>query len=173
VEAKYPALLFKQQLDAFVQKIFPMMRDNVKKIITPMLANCIMTPKGVSRSTSARTGSGGATESHHQSEDRSMVGSERTAGRGGFWAEGGRRLLEGPRVLRDLGSSLCISKAAVVSMRMPSFLPPDLPYLPSIPGAQLAISKSWGEILGVLESLLSTVKEANVPKTLVQVWHRV
>jgi myosin-5 len=165
-----------------VQKIFPMMRDNVKKIITPMLANCIMTPKGVSRSTSARTGSGGATESHHQSEDRSMVGSERTAGRGGFWAEGGRRLLEGPRVLRDLGSSLCsrdlgsslrVSKAAVISMRMPSFLPPDLPYLPSIPGAQLAISKSWGEILGVLESLLSTVKEANVPKTLVQVWHRV
>jgi hypothetical protein len=37
VEAKYPALLFKQQLDAFVQKIFPMMRDNVKKNITPML----------------------------------------------------------------------------------------------------------------------------------------
>lgn len=37
VEAKYPALLFKQQLDAFVQKIFPMMRDNVKKNITPLL----------------------------------------------------------------------------------------------------------------------------------------
>ena len=49
VEAKYPALLFKQQLDAFVQKIFPMMRDNVKKQITPMLANCIMTPKGTTR----------------------------------------------------------------------------------------------------------------------------
>jgi hypothetical protein len=39
VEAKYPALLFKQQLDAFVQKIFPMMRDNVKKNITPMLVS--------------------------------------------------------------------------------------------------------------------------------------
>jgi hypothetical protein len=49
VEAKYPALLFKQQLDAFVQKIFPMMRDNVKKQITPMLANCIHTPRGVAR----------------------------------------------------------------------------------------------------------------------------
>jgi myosin V len=46
VEAKYPALLFKQQLDAFVQKIFPMIRDNVKKQITPMLAACIHTPKG-------------------------------------------------------------------------------------------------------------------------------
>ena len=46
VEAKYPALLFKQQLDAFVQKIFPMMRDNVKKQITPMLTGCIHTPKG-------------------------------------------------------------------------------------------------------------------------------
>lgn len=49
MEAKYPALLFKQQLDAFVQKIFPMMRDNVKKQITPMLANCIHTPRGVAR----------------------------------------------------------------------------------------------------------------------------
>ena len=41
VEAKYPALLFKQQLDAFVQKIFPMLRDNVKKLVIPLLAACI------------------------------------------------------------------------------------------------------------------------------------
>jgi hypothetical protein len=39
VEAKYPALLFKQQLDALVQKIFPMMRDNVRKTITPLLVS--------------------------------------------------------------------------------------------------------------------------------------
>ena len=44
MEAKYPALLFKQQLDAFVQKIFPMLRDNVKKEITPQLAACIHAP---------------------------------------------------------------------------------------------------------------------------------
>jgi len=46
VEAKYPALLFKQQLDAFVQKVFPMVRDNVKKAVTPLLAHCIHTPRG-------------------------------------------------------------------------------------------------------------------------------
>jgi hypothetical protein len=45
----------------------------------------------------------------------------------------------------------------------------SLPCLLPCPGAQLAISKSWGDILGVLESLLSTVKQANVPKALVQV----
>lgn len=45
VEAKYPALLFKQQLDAFVQKIFPILRDNVKKEITPQLAACIHAPR--------------------------------------------------------------------------------------------------------------------------------
>jgi len=92
VEAKYPALLFKQQLDAFVQKIFPMMRDNVKKQITPMLANCIHTPKGHTR---AR------------------------------------------------GSS-------------------------ADQGAQAALNKSWSDILGVLDSLLTTVKDNNVPKVLVQ-----
>jgi len=46
VEAKYPALLFKQQLDAFVQKIFPMLRDNVKKAVAPQLAACIHAPRG-------------------------------------------------------------------------------------------------------------------------------
>ncbi|GFH24351.1 uncharacterized protein HaLaN_22129 [Haematococcus lacustris] len=55
VEAKYPALLFKQQLDAFVQKIFPMMRDNVKKSITAMLNNCIHTVKGHSGRTRGAT----------------------------------------------------------------------------------------------------------------------
>ncbi|GAB4821968.1 hypothetical protein N2152v2_009014 [Parachlorella kessleri] len=57
VEAKYPALLFKQQLDAFVQKIFPMLRDNVKKEITPQLAACIHAPRqaGVRSSTRRST----------------------------------------------------------------------------------------------------------------------
>ena len=45
VEAKYPALLFKQQLDAFVQRIFPMLRDNVKKEISPYLSACIHAPR--------------------------------------------------------------------------------------------------------------------------------
>lgn len=61
VEAKYPALLFKQQLDAFVQKIFPMLRDNVRKEITNHLSACILAPKGLLRSASMR----GARHSHH------------------------------------------------------------------------------------------------------------
>ena len=55
MEAKYPALLFKQQLDAFVQKIFPMLRDNVKKEVTPQLAACIHAPRAVT--TRSRRGS--------------------------------------------------------------------------------------------------------------------
>jgi hypothetical protein len=47
VEAKYPALLFKQQLDAFVQKIFPMLRDNVKKAITPLLVRAVLSGGGL------------------------------------------------------------------------------------------------------------------------------
>ncbi|KAJ6746494.1 MYOSIN [Salix koriyanagi] len=35
VEAKYPALLFKQQLTAFLEKIYGMIRDNLKKEISP------------------------------------------------------------------------------------------------------------------------------------------
>ena len=67
VEAKYPALLFKQQLDAFVQRIFPMLRDNIKKEISPHLSSCIHAPRSahggrsISRRPTAATA--GATES--------------------------------------------------------------------------------------------------------------
>ncbi|KAL6769329.1 MYO1 [Auxenochlorella protothecoides x Auxenochlorella symbiontica] len=58
VEAKYPALLFKQQLDAFVQKIFPSLRDNIKKDIMPHLAACIHAPRsGVGRTSRPGRGS--------------------------------------------------------------------------------------------------------------------
>lgn len=45
VEAKYPALLFKQQLTAFLEKIYGMIRDNLKKEIAPVLASCIQAPR--------------------------------------------------------------------------------------------------------------------------------
>ncbi|XP_072959114.1 myosin-6-like isoform X1 [Typha angustifolia] len=45
VEAKYPALLFKQQLTAYVEKIFGIIRDNVKKDLTSILSLCIQAPR--------------------------------------------------------------------------------------------------------------------------------
>lgn len=98
VEAKYPALLFKQQLDAFVQKIFPMMRDNVKKQITPMLGHCIHTPKGTGRGVNPR-----------RTSDTQSQGA-----------------------------------------------------------AANPVSKYWGDILAVFDKLLTTLKDTNVPKILVQ-----
>mmetsp|Transcript_16713 Transcript_16713/g.28212 ORF Transcript_16713/g.28212 Transcript_16713/m.28212 type:complete len:1568 (-) Transcript_16713:109-4812(-) len=55
VEAKYPALLFKQQLTAFVEKIYGMVRDNVKREITTELGQCIQAPRAArgSHSTSS------------------------------------------------------------------------------------------------------------------------
>ncbi|KAL7091844.1 hypothetical protein ACP275_12G128400 [Erythranthe tilingii] len=45
VEAKYPALLFKQQLTAFLEKMYGMIRDNLKKEISPLLGLCIQAPR--------------------------------------------------------------------------------------------------------------------------------
>ncbi|XXG90609.1 hypothetical protein AAC387_Pa12g2336 [Persea americana] len=45
VEAKYPALLFKQQLTAYVEKMYGIIRDNLKKDVTTLLAQCIQAPK--------------------------------------------------------------------------------------------------------------------------------
>lgn len=47
VEAKYPALRFKQQLTAYVEKIYGMIRDSLKKEISPFLTMCIQAPRAV------------------------------------------------------------------------------------------------------------------------------
>lgn len=41
VDAKYPALLFKQQLAAYVEKIYGIIRDNLKKELSSFLSLCI------------------------------------------------------------------------------------------------------------------------------------
>lgn len=41
VDAKYPALLFKQQLAAYVEKIYGIVRENMKKDLSPLLSSII------------------------------------------------------------------------------------------------------------------------------------
>ncbi|KMZ63793.1 Myosin XI-F [Zostera marina] len=45
IEAKYPALLFKQQLTAYVEKIYGTIRDILKKEISKYLSLCIQAPR--------------------------------------------------------------------------------------------------------------------------------
>ncbi|KAJ9169698.1 hypothetical protein P3X46_017860 [Hevea brasiliensis] len=69
VEAKYPALLFKQQLAAYVEKIYGIIRDNLKKELSSLLSLCIQAPRtskgGVLRS--GRSFSKDSPASHWQS----------------------------------------------------------------------------------------------------------
>ncbi|KAK4854336.1 hypothetical protein QYF36_022466 [Acer negundo] len=44
-EARFPAILFKQQLTACVEKLFGVIRDNLKKELGPLLGSCIQVPK--------------------------------------------------------------------------------------------------------------------------------
>ncbi|KAK4363652.1 hypothetical protein RND71_018893 [Anisodus tanguticus] len=45
VEAKHPALLFKQQLTAYVEKIYGIIRDNLKRELGSLLSLCIQAPR--------------------------------------------------------------------------------------------------------------------------------
>ncbi|WOH14554.1 hypothetical protein DCAR_0934074 [Daucus carota subsp. sativus] len=45
IEAKYPALLFKQHLTACVERIYGLIRDSLKKDISPFLNLCIQAPR--------------------------------------------------------------------------------------------------------------------------------
>jgi hypothetical protein len=41
VEARYPAIMFKQQLTASLEKIFGHLRESLNKEISPLLSLCI------------------------------------------------------------------------------------------------------------------------------------
>ncbi|KAG6509115.1 hypothetical protein ZIOFF_034506 [Zingiber officinale] len=56
VEAKYPALLFKLQLTAYVEKIYGIIRDNVKKDLLRLLSLCIQAPRAASVSLRSTSG---------------------------------------------------------------------------------------------------------------------
>ncbi|CAL0314822.1 unnamed protein product [Lupinus luteus] len=45
VDAKYPALLFKQQLAAYVEKIYGIIEENLKKDLSPLLSSCTQAHK--------------------------------------------------------------------------------------------------------------------------------
>ncbi|CAL0326337.1 unnamed protein product [Lupinus luteus] len=47
VDAKYPAILFKQHLTAYVEKIYGMIHDSLKKEISPFLNLCIQAPRSI------------------------------------------------------------------------------------------------------------------------------
>ncbi|RZC77767.1 hypothetical protein C5167_002019 [Papaver somniferum] len=71
VEAKYPALLFKQHLTAYVEKIYGMIRDSLKKEISPFLNLCIQAP----RSTRARSLRGASKNMHSNIVAKQQVSS--------------------------------------------------------------------------------------------------
>ncbi|XP_062166607.1 myosin-8-like [Alnus glutinosa] len=56
VEAKYPALLFKQQLIAYVEKIYGIIRENMKKDMLQIVPSCIQAPRTSRGSVSKSSG---------------------------------------------------------------------------------------------------------------------
>ncbi|CAA7015314.1 unnamed protein product [Microthlaspi erraticum] len=52
VDARYPALLFKQQLTAYVETMYGIIRENVKREVSSMLSSCIQDLKNSSHNSS-------------------------------------------------------------------------------------------------------------------------
>ncbi|XP_044486301.1 myosin-6-like [Mangifera indica] len=73
VEAKYPALLFKQQLTAYVETIYGIIRDNLKKDLSPLISSCIQEPT-TSNGTSEQSSNDGPASSPWSSIIESLNG---------------------------------------------------------------------------------------------------
>ncbi|KAK8941651.1 hypothetical protein KSP40_PGU007477 [Platanthera guangdongensis] len=62
VNANYPAILFKQQLASCLEKIFGLIRDNLKRELSPLLCQCIQAPKSTRPSTGRMSRSPGVSQ---------------------------------------------------------------------------------------------------------------
>ncbi|KAL6535163.1 hypothetical protein OROMI_026537 [Orobanche minor] len=72
VEARYPALLFKQQLTAYVEKIYGIIRDNAKKELSSLISQCIQAPT-LSRATSLGSSDGSFNNSTPTGQWKSII----------------------------------------------------------------------------------------------------
>ncbi|PNT33005.2 hypothetical protein POPTR_006G220000v4 [Populus trichocarpa] len=73
VEARYPAILFKQQLTACVEKIFGLIRDNLKKELSPLLGLCIQAPKSARHAGKSSRSPGGIPQQAASSQWESII----------------------------------------------------------------------------------------------------
>jgi myosin-5 len=67
IDAKYPALLFKQQLVDLIEKVYGMISDKVKKELNPLLELCIQDPR-TSHSNQAKASLSSASHLGQQSQ---------------------------------------------------------------------------------------------------------
>ncbi|KAL4332548.1 hypothetical protein GQ457_07G039200 [Hibiscus cannabinus] len=70
IDARYPAILFKQQLTACVEKIFGLIRDNIKKELSPLLGLC---PKNARMLAGKSRSPGGLTQQSPSSQWDSII----------------------------------------------------------------------------------------------------
>ncbi|KAE8675999.1 Myosin-15 [Hibiscus syriacus] len=73
IDARYPAILFKQQLTACVEKIFGLIRDNIKKELSPLLGLCIQVPKNARMLAGKSRSPGGFTQQSPSSQWDSII----------------------------------------------------------------------------------------------------
>ncbi|KAJ8767312.1 hypothetical protein K2173_017356 [Erythroxylum novogranatense] len=73
VEARYPAILFKQQLTACVEKIFGLIRDNLKKELSPLLNSCIQAPKSTRHAGKSSRSPGGIPQQTPNTQWESII----------------------------------------------------------------------------------------------------
>ncbi|XP_015693143.1 myosin-9-like isoform X2 [Oryza brachyantha] len=67
IDAKYPAMLFKQQLVDLIEKVYGMISDKVKKELNPLLELCIQDPR-ISHSNQAKASLSSASHLGQQSQ---------------------------------------------------------------------------------------------------------
>ncbi|CAI5513551.1 unnamed protein product [Closterium sp. Naga37s-1] len=72
VDPKFPALLFKQQLTAYVEKVYSCIRDNLKKDISQMLVACIQASRSFRTPMAPR-------QQHRSSPDGARVSAQNQA----------------------------------------------------------------------------------------------
>ncbi|KAJ0240162.1 Myosin-10 [Hirschfeldia incana] len=167
VDARVPALLFKQQLTAYVETIFGIFQENVKRELEPVLASCIQGLKDSSHEPSSEDLTGESSEQNSQAKPTEEVPLEKLS-------EGNspsKPSEESPQT-KPSEESLQQKTSEENPQTKTSEENPEANTTeenpPETPSAENSPAKTWQGITDLLNRLLGTLKKNYVPMFLAQ-----
>ncbi|CAH8358652.1 unnamed protein product [Eruca vesicaria subsp. sativa] len=167
VDAKVPALLFKQQLTAYVETIYGIVQENVKSELEPVLSSCI---QGLKDSLHEPSGQSSPTKSSEQNSPTKSSAQSSPAKSSAQNSPAKSSNQNSPKKSSDQNSPAKSSEqnSPAKSSEQNSPAKPSEEIPPEEPSAENSPAKTWQGIIDLLNRLLSMLKKNYVPLFLTQ-----
>ncbi|CAA0374310.1 unnamed protein product [Arabidopsis thaliana] len=167
VDARYPALLFKQQLTAYIETIYGIFQENVKRELAPVLSSCIQGLKDSSHEFSAETLSAESSEQNSPEKPSEENPPEKLSEDNSSGKLSEDYLAAKPSEDNSPAKPSEENSQAKLSEVNPQAKPSAENSLAK-PSEENSPTETWQDVIGLLNQLLGTLKKNYVPLFLAQ-----